>query len=160
MPATGKGRWFRLNSKTTVEDSLKLPLAKFQKCFDRESSGTITWSRMDKVHSSIGYFIKLNFGSPVVTLDYRWRQTETVLLPINLESTPTQFGGLRWWFTCPLSVNGVACNRRVGTLYLSPGAKYFGCRHCHKLTYRSCQEAHQMERLFAQLGFETRHAVE
>ncbi len=62
--------------------------------------------------------------------------------------TATQFGGQRWWFTCPITINGVACNHRVGKLYLPPYAKYFGCRHCHRLSYRSCQEAHQDERMF------------
>ena len=28
----------------------------------------------------------------------------------------------------------------MGKLYLPPGARYFGCRRCHELTYRSCQE--------------------
>ena len=46
----------------------------------------------------------------------------------------TEFGGERWWFTCPLKVNDVNCNRRVGKLYLPPGANYFGCRSCHELT--------------------------
>ena len=46
---------------------------------------------------------------------------EDVRIPIRLQTTPTQFGGRRWWFTCPLIVNGVACNRRVGKLYLPPG---------------------------------------
>jgi hypothetical protein len=30
--------------------------------------------------------------------------------------------------------------RRVGKLYLPPGERYFGCRCCHRLTYRSVQE--------------------
>ncbi|MHB1423319.1 MAG: hypothetical protein ACYC3I_09020 [Gemmataceae bacterium] len=29
---------------------------------------------------------------------------------------------------------------RVGKLYLPPDSRYFGCRHCHKLTNRSAQE--------------------
>jgi len=29
----------------------------------------------------------------------------------------------------------------VGKLYLPPGGKYFGCRHCYNLTYKSCQES-------------------
>jgi hypothetical protein len=66
---------------------------------------------------------------------------------------PTQFGGKRWWFICPLIVHGIACNRRAGKLYLPPGARYFGCRKCHDLTYRSRQEAHQAERFIARLGF-------
>ena len=70
---------------------------------------------------------------------------------MRLQTTPAQFGGQRWWFTCPLIVDGMACNRRAGKLFLPPGAKYFGCRTCHGLTYRSCQEAHQTERLFARI---------
>ena len=54
------------------------------------------------------------------------------------------YGGLRWWFTCPLVVGGRSCTRRAGKLYLRGG--YFGCRRCQDLTYRSCQEAHQAER--------------
>jgi hypothetical protein len=37
-------------------------------------------------------------------------------------------------------VNGRPCQRRVGKLYLPPGGRYYGCRHCHALTYTSCQE--------------------
>lgn len=84
---------------------------------------------------------------------HRWRGQEDVQVPVRLQTTPTQFGGSRWWFTCPLVVRGVACNRRVGKLHLPPGAKLFGCRQCHDLTYQSCQEAHQVERLVAWLGF-------
>jgi hypothetical protein len=28
----------------------------------------------------------------------------------------------------------------VGKLYLPPHCRYFGCRHCHDLTYTSCQQ--------------------
>lgn len=31
--------------------------------------------------------------------------------------------------------------RRVGKVYLPPGGKYFGCRHCYQLSYRSSQES-------------------
>jgi len=27
----------------------------------------------------------------------------------------------------------------VGKLYLQPGARYYGCRHCYALTYESAQ---------------------
>jgi hypothetical protein len=63
-------------------------------------------------------------------LDYR----------VGLTTTRPRFGGLRWWFVCPLVVNGRSCGRRVGKLYLPPRGRYFGCRHCYDLTYTSCQE--------------------
>ncbi|MCA9947859.1 MAG: hypothetical protein KC449_30465, partial [Anaerolineales bacterium] len=51
------------------------------------------------------------------------------------------FGGHRYWFICPLTANGRYCGRRVGKLYLAPGSRYFACRHCQNLTYRSSQES-------------------
>ena len=37
-------------------------------------------------------------------------------------------------------------------LYLPPGARHFGCRLCHGLTYLSCQEAHVLERMAERLS--------
>lgn len=54
---------------------------------------------------------------------------------ISLTTTPCNYGGQRYWFICPLSVNGKYCGRRVGTLY--GGGDYYGCRHCYDLTYNS-----------------------
>ena len=59
---------------------------------------------------------------------------------INLTTTPCHFGGIRYWFVCPFSRNGVYCGRRVGTLYLASGGDYFGCRHCYDLSYESRNE--------------------
>jgi hypothetical protein len=55
----------------------------------------------------------------------------------------------------PLIVNGRSCGRRVGKRYLPPGARYFGCRRCHDLTYTSCQESHRYDRLFKSLAADT-----
>ena len=58
----------------------------------------------------------------------------------KLINTPCNFGGVRYWFICPLITNGRPCGKKVSKLYLAGGSKYFGCRHCHSLTYISCQE--------------------
>ncbi len=52
-------------------------------------------------------------------------------------TTPPNFGGLRYWFICPLVSNGQPCQRRIGRLYLPRDGRYFGCRKCYNLTYRS-----------------------
>ena len=56
---------------------------------------------------------------------------------VPLVTTRPYFGGLRWWLLCP----GRRCGRRVAKLYFPPGngVKYFLCRHCYHLTYRSSQ---------------------
>jgi hypothetical protein len=56
--------------------------------------------------------------------------------PVRLTSTPCHLGGQRWWFRCPLVIEGVPCKRRCRVLYRPPGERYFGCRECYRLTYR------------------------
>lgn len=84
----------------------------------------------------------------MLILRYRWQDREDIQLPVRFDVTPTQFGGERPWFICPLVVREVPCGRRCTKLYLPPGARYFGCRRCHDLTYASSQEAHQCERRY------------
>ena len=54
---------------------------------------------------------------------------------IRISCTPLNYGGGRWWFVCRLGPG--RCNRRVQRLYFPSGAQYFGCRHCHRLSYAS-----------------------
>jgi len=152
MGGIGSGNWYRFDKKSTVEESLSVGIGDFKERIYHRSVGTFTWTRAGNYVASAGYIVTCGDDGPTVILHYRWRDSEDVGVPIQLQTTPTNFGGRRWWFTCPLAVRGVACNRRVGKIYLPSGGRYFGCRKCHSLTYRSCQEAHQTERLFGRLG--------
>jgi len=152
MGGPGSGSWYRWDSKTTVEESLSLGIGSFRDCLFSGASGRLTWTRGDRCAGSVGYCVDMGPDGPALTLHYRWRDEEDIRLPTYLQATRPALGGRRWWFTCPLVVAGVPCNRRVGRLYLPPGARYFGCRHCHRLVYRSSQEAHQAERALAVLG--------
>jgi hypothetical protein len=57
---------------------------------------------------------------------------------VPIVETLCHFGGVRYWFECPLSKNNQQCGRRVGVLYKK--GDLFGCRQCHKLTYISQRE--------------------
>jgi hypothetical protein len=74
------------------------------------------------------------------------QQRESVAYSVQMEAQSTRFGGVRWWFICPLAVNGRPCNCRVGKLYLPPGGTYFGCRQCHGLSYASSQGSRKKDR--------------
>jgi hypothetical protein len=51
---------------------------------------------------------------------------------MRLETTRPNFGGLRWWFLCPIT------GRRVGVLYLpGKGGTVFASRQASGLAYRS-----------------------
>ena len=113
-------------------------------------SGVIQWKNAaGEVTSSIGIEVTVgDFGASAgyARLSYtetsRWSKEKKDLdYTIELVTTPCNFGGYRFWFICPLIVDGYPCRRRVGKLYLPPGGTYFGCRHCHNLTYE-CQKEH------------------
>ena len=57
----------------------------------------------------------------------------------QIVTTPCNYGGVRYWFICGLTVNGKYCGKRVRTLYKN--GDYFGCRHCYNLSYDSRNES-------------------
>ncbi len=67
---------------------------------------------------------------------------------VDLVTTPCRYGGRRFWFLCPLTVNGVYCGKRIGVLYMRDG--YLGCRNCHCLTYKS-RKVSSIAKIFARL---------
>lgn len=137
--------WGTRVSKDVAEDYLKLSIFKMrqQGYLTKFYSGKVTWL-LDGQRSSVVANIEPLPGDDL-QLRLIYTQTDRTTghkqefnYVVNLTSTPCNFGELRYWFVCPLSKNGIKCNRRVGVLY--KGGDYFGCRHCYNLSYRSCNE--------------------
>ena len=160
MSGYGSTRWGSHTKKRTVEECRELSV------FDlsREgvikpgarTSGTWAWwnSTTGERTASISYAVEpTGKGFLVLALDYRFTgETEPVEMQILLMPTYPHFGGVRYWFICPLIVSGQPCNRRVGKIYLPRRGRYFGCRHCYDLAYRSSQESRKpgpLERFIA-----------
>jgi len=164
MGGAGSGRWGWHDKKTTVEECLVLSAGKLTRdgvIGLAPGSGWLWWTNTSTGErtASAGYTREIDGGRVVLRLRYtvtrRDGEKYDIDELISLQMTPSVVGGSRWWFTCPLIVNGRACGRRVGKLYLPPGARYFGCRQCHDLTYTSCQESHRYDRLFRSLAADT-----
>jgi hypothetical protein len=94
-------------------------------CIEKEGIGAAT--------------LRICYRDPSVRLE----QKAWVNYTIALVARPCRFGGLQRWFLCPIIRDGIACQRRVKALFLPPRSRYFGCRACHDLTYRSAQEHDQ-----------------
>ncbi len=138
MGSLGSSRWHGHSKATTVEECTKLGIGDV--ILETGHRGTLTWTRGERKIASIGYGIESRGSGLSLVLRYRWGDREDIDLPIRLESSPMRFGGERWWMRCPLARREVPCGRRVAKVYLAPFSKYFGCRTCHRLTYRSVQE--------------------
>ena len=60
---------------------------------------------------------------------------EDVVDTISVVYLRCRFGGSRAYFICPGPRNGTDCGRRITKLHLSQ--RYFLCRHCNQLAYKS-----------------------
>ena len=160
MGGYGSGR---PREKMTVEECLALSANRLMRCkvlrYDLHHFGTLTWTRVatgEKI-STIGYEVDTRDHAVAwIRLHYTvTRSGEAVDYRVGLTTTALPWGGVRWWFACPLTVNGRSCWRRCGKLYLPPGGRYFGCRLCYNLTYTSSQEAHKFDGLYRVLAART-----
>jgi len=152
------GRW-SYSSRRTVEEckSISTKFLNAQNIFDYSLyNGGLSWSRCGEKTGSISFSVSTVEGDEYIRFQYTQTDRHTgekteLDYKAELTWTPCFFGGRRWWFICPLVVNGRACERRVGVLYLG-GGKYFGCRHCYDLTYTSCRDSHRFDGLFADIA--------
>lgn len=160
------GRWSYSSRWTTNEcKSLSVKFLNENHYFDGGLRwGGCNWSRNGEQTGSIGFTVSTVEGDEYIRFQYTQTDRNTnekteLDYKAQIESTPCHFGGRRWWFICPLVVNGRACYRRVGVLYMASG-KYFGCRHCYNLTYESSKESHKFDRMFLKMGISPKIAKE
>src|SRR5690349_17103381 len=129
MGGSGSTRWGCHSKKDTVEECLVLSANQMMREGTLRQgilkSGGWSWvnSYTQEQASSIGYEVDATkLHSSWLRLHYVLTNSKgRVDYKIRLTLTRPNFGGLRWWFMCPLSVNGRMCNRRVAKIYLPPG---------------------------------------
>ena len=154
MGGQGSGQtyyhWWRPEKKATVEDCLTIDAGRWGRegalRLGRNNRGSVRWTYRSGNTFAVHYEARLaDEARPRVWLRYWWRwgdgEPQSEDYSVGLTATHPPFGGLRWWFLCPLIVDGAPCRRRVGELYLPRRADHFGCRLCYDLTYTSSQEA-------------------
>jgi len=136
------GRW-PWSNRSTVEECLVLNTAWLNKhgYFCGCKSGRLEWKNSyEEVVSSIRIVVSVDEQDPFenyikliyrVTDDFRGEKSSKDY-KVVLDRTPCNYGGFRYWFICPLSVEGTICKKKVAKLYLAPGAVYFGCRNCYE----------------------------
>ena len=157
MGGFGSGRRFGW-SKYTVEDCRVLSAAALMRNGtlrpNIRASCTVTWNNAaGEQVAAIGCDVNTSDDAGTLRLHYvrtRDRENEALDYIVRLTTTALPWGGLKWWFICPLTKNEIPCRRRVGKLYLL--GKYFACRHCHELTYQSCQESHKYDAILGAVG--------
>lgn len=157
------GRWSYSN-KTEADYLKKVEIWWLKKYgyLNGWKSGGIEWkNKGSDTKSSISIEGSIMDGDNYIRFQYTMTDRDTgekkeFDYKVRLATTPCNYGGIRYWFICPLSKSGVYCGRRVGVLYMA--GNYFGCRHCYDLTYSSKKENrnYRLYYLFRILDVETR----
>jgi hypothetical protein len=111
----------------------------------RRTSGIIKWHTEGKEFASIGYEGRMDIWPPHLRLYYTCNRTDRIDYKVHLVTIRPNFGGTRYWFLCP------SCGKRIGKLYFASTQRYFTCRICQGLTYRSCRESHDFDAIIAKI---------
>lgn len=148
MGGPGSGRKVSADRKWVVENSFAIDLRSMmlEGLLDSyHSQGKIQWRS-----NAIIEFDLIKKQNSVYNLTLRYsRQLNGIEHKIDysiiIQPIYSRYVISGYFFKCPLFPNGVNCTRKAAKLYLPMGQKYFGCRHCYDLTYRTSQENHRCD---------------
>jgi hypothetical protein len=141
MGGKGSGRHCRFDNRLYTEDFRSIDIKEFNQrgWLDITGLTTLTWSRNGEKTATVQFLVwtGVQFPSkPNITLRYKsrsngadWRSMD---YPIELQATNCNYGGIRYWFTCP------ECSKRVCVLY---NGDIFKCRTCLGLVHKSRNES-------------------
>ena len=135
MDGPGSGNYLRWSAKSTTGSQHRVDIRRMRQQ-GRLEQGTIGWLSWST--RTISYRVE----AKCLILNYRYRpidgEWEDVKETVIFDWTVCNYGGKRAWLLCP------NCNRRVAVLY--GASRYFLCRHCYNLTYKS-QQVQRYDRL-------------
>ncbi|MGZ8227981.1 MAG: hypothetical protein ACXWT3_15300 [Methylococcaceae bacterium] len=133
MGGFGSGRKFGVDC---TEDYRSIDIRRWQREGYLTQGRYLDWQWLRNGEKVAAINVKIETGRLRLIYSYRRNgdEWESLNYLVRLQTTSCNYGGLRYWFTCP----AVGYGRRVAVLYL--GGKYFACRHCYRLAYKSQRE--------------------
>lgn len=138
MGGTYSGTWTRYNVKGRVENFRQLRVSHLHKqgvLRPGVKEAVLSWMRDGVAEATITVRtdadgIRLDYGMPRED-----KTVERITYRVRVVWTDCHLGGRRPWFICPGVVGNRVCRRRVAVLHLE--RRYFVCRHCLDLRYKS-----------------------
>jgi hypothetical protein len=91
---------------------------------EEKEDSSIAYELVKKSESDLG--IRLRYK----VIDAKDKRERTLNYIVGVRSTLSYKKKTWYWFTCPLILNSVPCQRKVRNLYFLPNCDYFGCKYC------------------------------
>ena len=139
----GRGSYYRCNAKSTTTDYFSIKIADLNR-YKALSPGwhSWCWKRNGEKTGSV----LLVVTEHTVVFRYSTKDQDGNALdvnnPIQLTSTPCNYGGRRTWFVC-------GCGIRVARLFIR--RQHVACRHCFNLAYPT-QNGDKCDRAWARIN--------
>lgn len=125
--------------KTTKEETLTIDTKDLKRLGIPATTriGVFTWKRGER-EDCMSFYCSDYDGDEKLNLSYSTTnpfndEKSNINDSIPLTTSLCNYGGKRYWFTCP------GCHSRRRTLYLKQSL--FRCRDCHQITYKSRNES-------------------
>lgn len=140
--------------RCAVEDALRIDLAspavRSALAHGSRAHGTLAWRVDGEQVARVGYAFEMADPSNARMLLNFSIDGRPVRQTIELAHTRPRFGGIRWWFVCPvLQQRGLW--QPVRTLFLPARASAFASRVAHGLNYRSQKESRSLPKRIERL---------
>lgn len=140
MGGYGSTRWNAHNARTTTGACYKIILKnlKLSEVMGKGETAKGVYSWADGNSLGVHYFpdyLILTYGSTNAR-----GEKQSIQERVRLSKEPLHLGGFQYFIHCP------NCQRRGRILYRPAYAMRYLCRDCHRLTYASCQQSHQLDR--------------
>jgi hypothetical protein len=142
MGAKGSGRHYHFDTRLYTEDFRNIDIREFNQrgWLNNRGVNTLTWSSRGEKLASVQFLVEtpVQFPNEIASIRMKynvckngsaWQKLD---YRINLTTTQCNYGGVRYWFSCP------DCNKRVCVLYADI---MFKCRTCLGIVHRSRNES-------------------
>ena len=113
MGGSGSGRWTYYEKQRTVEECWAMSISEVDRVVDLRDPGPAS-NALRPTRSATGKGVSTvrcpprvgNDGKPLLGLSYtvkdRWSVEDRVEEIVRLQTTQPNFGGVRWWYSCPV----------------------------------------------------------
>ena len=150
----GAGSGWQKSRKTTVAECLNLSISALSNAHIllAEQRRVGIWAWQDSRYLVI-YDAEVGDFEGVLSLSFGVGG-EGCIQRVPLVTTRPHFGGIRWWFLCPVALKG-GTRLPVAKLYRPLGGREFGSRQALGLTYGSCQDSGKWRSFYHQIATAT-----
>jgi hypothetical protein len=135
MGSINSGRWLRFDTRRTVEACPGLDIRVWNRWGYLVAGQKFQWTWTRRGEAAGGIWVVMEAEIALLYFRPSSNDGQEICQRVSISASNCTYGGERRWFLCPSE----GCEHRVAWLYY--WSHIFACRHCHRLSYASRNQA-------------------